>query len=118
MNLTPAEYQKHLDKLNDFRSVEAGDPEYYEKIKALKAKRLKEKSQVPEVERDPSKDYRWCDPRSERFPYKVAEGWIPVMKDGRLVCDNELILCSRERAVNCGAAEEAEFVMLPKETTK
>ena len=49
---------------------------------------------------------RWCDPKSERFPYLVVKGWKPVMEGDRMVCDNELILCRRDKALDCGNAED------------
>lgn len=109
MNPTPEEYQRGLDKLKEFRAIPVDDLEYHGRVAALKKKRDEEKARIPDVLRDPSKEYRWCDPRSERFPYLVVAGWIPVTQQGRLVCDNELILCSKDRTVDCGRAEVADF---------
>lgn len=111
---TPAEYQQGLDRLKEFRQLPVSDLEYRAKIAALKKKQIEEKALIPAVLRDPSKDYRWCDPRAERFPYLVVAGWVPVMQQGRLVCDNELILCSKERSVDCGMAEEVDFLLVTK----
>jgi hypothetical protein len=55
-------------------------PMYREVVAALKKKRAEEQARIISHERDPSFVYRWCDPKSERFPYLVVRGWVPVME--------------------------------------
>lgn len=87
-------------------------PMYRETVAALKKKRAEEQGRIIRHERDPSFVYRWCDPKSERFPYLVVKGWVPVMEGDRMVADNELILCRKDRTLLCGDAEDIEGLLL------
>lgn len=73
--MTGAEYQLHLN--------------------AIRNKRRVEKGLLPDVPRQFTKQYRWCAPAGERFPYLVAKGYKPVEFEGALVWDNELLLCAK-----------------------
>ena len=106
------EYQAVISRIDEMRGVNPADPFYNEKIAALRNKRIEEKAAIPDVPRDPSKDYRWCDPRAERFPYLVMRGWVPVNNHGQLVTDNELILCWKDKAVDMGAAQRIDLPTL------
>lgn len=87
-------------------------PMYFETVAAIRKKREEEKKRVVQHVQDPSFDYRWCNPRGERFPYLVVGGWIPVMEGKRMVCDNELILCRRDKALSAGDAEDVGLAMI------
>jgi hypothetical protein len=110
-----SEYEKHLNGVDEARqeiadilSVDISSPGYFQKLDELKARRAAEKKLLPNYTQDPDKEYRWCDPRSERFPYVVAKGFAPVVHDKRLIYDNERILCARDKEKAASAVEVIE----------